>query len=77
MKKVPVSERALFARVTRALAKDEKSLKKSKPNSRLFQDLGQYYVVDVRRNAIAAKGCDLVALARDLGVIAGWERLES
>ena len=41
--KVPVSERALFARVARKLAKDCVTLHRCRENSRWFQDLGRYY----------------------------------
>jgi hypothetical protein len=71
--KLPVTERALFARVNRALAKKEERLCKSHPNSRLRYNIGTFYRVDQRR--VVATHVDLEAIASELGVLAGYEEL--
>ena len=73
---VPVSERALFARVNRKLAKEGQMLRRCKESSRAFSDLGYLYIVDTHSNTIIALNCDLENLAREVGAIAHWERLE-
>lgn len=73
---VPVSERALFARVNRKLAKEGQMLRRCKESSRAFSELGHLYIVDTHTNTIIALNCDLESLAREVGAIAHWERLE-
>ncbi|CRI63748.1 conserved hypothetical protein [Thiocapsa sp. KS1] len=74
-RKKPVSERALFARLSRRLAKDGDILKKCRFDSRWYGDFGNYYIVD-SRNAISATHVDLEGWAREMGVLQPWERLE-
>jgi|GEM_PF-1463305 len=74
--KVPVSERALIARINRRLDKDDQKLCKARPSKVHFYGLGQYYIVDVSQNFIVDKGlfpCDLVAMAREMGVLKPYE----
>jgi hypothetical protein len=71
---VPISERALLARVNRKLAPGMR-VKKTIPNSRAGQDLGTFYQVDLRRNFVIRKDLDLAALGRELGVLADYEAL--
>jgi hypothetical protein len=73
--KVPVSERALFARCDRALKKNGESLKRSRDESASFHELGRFYTVDIQRNVIAAKDVDLEQLARELDVLRPFEAL--
>ena len=72
---ISVSERALFARVSRMLAKDGEKLHRAKYGSRAFLSVGLYYIVD-SNNVITATNCDLEKLAREIKVIAEWEKLE-
>ncbi len=64
-----ISERALFARINRVLAKSNEALRKCRQDSRAYQSIGPYYIVDVNRNSIIASGItDLKDLAKDEGV---------
>ena len=38
-------------------------------------NLGRYFVVDIQRNFVADMKIDLEPYARDLGVLADWEKL--
>lgn len=73
--KAPVAERALLQRINRALVKEGEVVKKTRPGSRLEQDVGEYYGVDTGRNFVSRKHVDLEALGRELGVLADWEAL--
>ena len=73
--KVKVSERALFARVDRALNKDEERLRRCRVGSRSYHELGDYYTINWRGNWIASKDVDLERLARELGVLKDYEEL--
>jgi hypothetical protein len=73
LQKVRVSERALFARVDRELNKKEERLRRCRPSSRDYHELGNYYVINWRFNGITAKDIDLEGLARKLGVLKEWE----
>lgn len=74
--KVPVSERAVFARVKRKLAQDGEILKKCRFDSRWYNDLGDYYTVDAQFNAIRDRQVPLEAWAREMGLLQPWEQLE-
>jgi hypothetical protein len=75
--KVPVTMRALIARINRKLTGDDMQLKKTK-GVRARIDLGDYYVLNTRYNAIMYhyKDCDPEELGRELGVIKPYERLD-
>lgn len=72
---ITVNERALFARVNRALAKNGERLCRARAGTRAHSDVGRYYVIDLQSNSIAAKDCDLEALAKDMKLLADWEML--
>lgn len=74
-KKIPISERALLARMNRKMASDEIQVKKSRIGSSVHQELGDYYSIDLKRNVVDSKHIDLEALARQLGVLAAFEEL--
>ena len=74
--KAIVKERALEARVRRALEKDGIALKKARYGTSAYGNLGSYYMVDYSRNAITDTHVDLVAWAKELGVMQEWEELE-
>jgi len=75
MKKVPVSERALVARIDRAMAKNGETLKRCREDSRWFNELGRYYTVNVSINGITDKHVDLEKLGRKMGVLSEYETL--
>ena len=65
---VPVTLRAVIQRINRKLAGEDKRLKATR-GERARSDLGDYYLLNVNRNFIAAHHVDPEALARELGVI--------
>jgi hypothetical protein len=68
---VELTNSALFQRTKRCLAKDRRALKRARPAARV--DLGSFYVVDLRTNRVAQTHVDLMALARELGLVQPWE----
>ena len=74
---VPISERALFARINRALAKEGETLRRCRPDSRWSNELGYYYALDISRNAITSKHVDLEDWGREMGVLKPYEKLDT
>ena len=72
--RVPVTERALVARINRALRPD-RVLKIAHPGSHLEREFGRYYVVDIHRNTALTYRIDLVSFARELDCIEDFEEL--
>lgn len=75
LKFVSVAERALAARINRALAKDLRMLRKTREDSRWHGDLGDYSVIELSRNQVADTHVDLEAFGRELGVLKDFEVL--
>ena len=73
--RIPVSERALIQRINRKLKTDGEQLKKCR-SDRWRGELGDYFILDVTRNAILHKDVDLEEWGRELGVLGLAERLE-
>ena len=71
---VPVTMRALVQRVNRKL-KDEGEVLKAARSERVASTVGEFFTV--RRNKIATQHVDPEALGRELGVLSGWEHLET
>ena len=76
MRKVAVTERALIQRINRALRKRDEVLKRTR-GTHALRDLGDYYVVDVRRNAVVAADVNPEAYGRELDVLAPYERVKT
>jgi len=76
-RRVPVSERALIARLNRKLAEDDWMVKVARPGSRLENNVGRYYALDYRLNAVMHTHLDLETFAADKGCLAAYERLET
>lgn len=80
MRKVPISERAVIARINRKLKPEGRQLKTKRGNWR--SDIsGPYYLLDIERNIVVAGGSahtriDLEQFARKSGVLQEWEVLE-
>lgn len=64
-----MTEKALAARVSRALAKDCEVLVKSR-SARQKQELGEYYVLALHTGSVVCSHCDLEKLADECGVLA-------
>lgn len=75
IQKVPVSDRALLARINRKLAAGDEVLKRCREDSRSYYQLGDYYLVDLNSNGIVRMNCDLEVEGRKLGVLNKWEVL--
>jgi hypothetical protein len=75
---VPVSKRALIQRINRQLAKEGQAgqMVKATRGDSARKELGDYYAVDLGRNAVVSKQVDLEDLGRKLGVLQPYERLE-
>jgi DNA-binding response OmpR family regulator len=72
--KIKVSERALLARLRRALAKEGEILKTTRPRD--YSTLGDYYIVN-DRNCVTAAGVDLESLAREMKLLKPYEEVEA
>lgn len=73
--KVSVSARAVLARVNRKLAAEGSVLKRCRQSSRNYDDLGDYYMVNLNSDGIFKVQCELEEEARELGVLGEWEVL--
>jgi len=73
---VVLTQRALFQRVARRLARDGDRLLTCREDSRSFRDLGRYYSVDAT-NYLNRINIDLPALATKLEVLQPWERVDA
>jgi len=72
-----VTVRALVARINRKLAKGQEVLRKCRGDSRFIHDLGDYYVVDVKRNVVVDRDVELETYARALLVLRQSEKVAS
>ncbi len=64
----PLTKRALVARVSQKLKSKNLILKKCRPDSDLYSDLGDYYLMNLKTLAIETMNVDLQALANELGI---------
>ena len=72
--RVPVSVRALLQRINRRLVKDDTMVKATR-GDRWRHELGDFYTVNIKRNAIIEKAVDLEALGRKMKALQRYERL--
>jgi len=75
-KKVNVSERAIIARIKRAIAKDDLLLCVCRENSNSFAELGRYYLVDGRSSVLITKHISLAGYAKEVGVLKPYEKIQ-
>lgn len=74
--KVRLGERALLVRVNRALSRHNgQAVKKCRADTSSYRNLGDYYAIDPRLNAVVETHVNLEALARKMGVIKPHEEL--
>jgi hypothetical protein len=71
-RKIGVTMRAVIQRINRKLALDLKVLKTTRGDWH-SNDLGHYYMIDLRGNYMLHKSVDPEELAHKLGVLKGWE----
>jgi hypothetical protein len=74
--KVPVTVRALIARINRKLKASDEVLKATRGEGRARQEFGDFYVLDFNRNAVMQKNVDPEQLGRELGVLKPWEEVQ-
>jgi hypothetical protein len=72
---VPISERALLARINRQLVKEDQKLVKTR-SEKAKVEVGDYYLLNFERNAILRMRVDLEDLGHDLGVLKRYEVLD-
>jgi hypothetical protein len=76
---VPVSERAVLARINRKLAGDNEQIRQPRPGTRAQAELGDFYRLRFGRGGsepstnVIDTHVDLETLARELGVLSPWE----
>jgi len=74
VKSIPVTRRALLQRINRKLKKVSEVLRATRgENARA--DFGDYFILDLDRNAVLHKAVDLEKLGRKKGVLKKFERL--
>jgi hypothetical protein len=71
-RKVPITLRALIARINRKLKPEMEALKATR-GERARADLGDFYIVDVGRNFLVASHVDPETYGRELGVLRDYE----
>jgi hypothetical protein len=80
--KLPISHRALLQRINRALKDEFKQVRRSR---RVGQDagrplyahgLGEYYLLNLRRNVIVAENLNLENYGKELKVLEDYEKLQ-
>jgi hypothetical protein len=74
IQKIPISMRALIARINRKLKPEWKMLCASR-GARAQQELGDYHVVNFHQNVIVDDHVDPEDLGRGLGVMRRYERI--
>ena len=74
MKTIPVTARALTARISRKLVKSSQKLIKIAPA--YFDAYGKYAIVDTRSGSIINKNIDLESIGIELKCLKPYERLD-
>lgn len=74
LRKMPVTTKAVIARINRKLAVDNEQLRATR-GMQMKLDCGDYYIVDFKRNFVVRPNVDPETLARELGVLKDWETL--
>jgi hypothetical protein len=74
-RQIPVTLSALIARINRALAKDDRTLRKNR-HGPYMERFGDYYIVDTQRNFVVFENAGSPEeLGRELGVLKPWEKV--
>lgn len=73
--KSKVTRRAVEARLRRHLANEGLALRKCREGTRSYQDLGEYYAIDVRHNAVRDTHIDLEGVSREAGLLKPFEEM--
>ena len=70
--KVPVTERSVVARVNWRLQAAGEQLKPAR-SEQVRAQVGDWYVLDVKRNGVVREDVNLEAIARECGALKDWE----
>ena len=73
--KIPITRRALIQRINRALQQRDEQLRAAR-GPRQQRELGDYWILDLRKRCVASKNIDPEKLARELGVLQPYESVE-
>jgi hypothetical protein len=74
IQKIPISMRALIARINRKLRPDNEALRAAR-GARAKRDFGCYYVVNLNRNLVVAHHVNPEDLGRKLAAMREWEQV--
>jgi hypothetical protein len=74
-KLLPVTTRSLKQRIGRRLPPHQQ-LRSAARSTRCQKEVGLYYIVDVARGVVIERNVDLEILARQLGCMPTWERVD-
>lgn len=75
--KIPLSERAIVARINRKLTKEGYLRLKKARGERAVASVGEYYLIDANRNIIHAMRVDPESYARQIDVMSNYEAIET
>jgi hypothetical protein len=72
--RLEITQRSLYARIARKLAKDGKQLRTAR-SAAMESNVGRYYIIDTYRNEVVDYRLDLITLGKDLGLLQPWEEV--
>jgi hypothetical protein len=72
---VPVSKRALIARLNRKLRADDEIIKTTRGSTRARQEMGEFFVIDTRTRGMVADNIDLEDYGRSYECLQPYESL--
>jgi hypothetical protein len=73
--KLPVSTRAILARINRALRDQNRELRPTKGH-KAQEEFGAFYIIDTGKNQLVEWNIDLAKYVFELGCLQPYERLE-
>jgi hypothetical protein len=73
--KAPVTARALIHRINRRLEEKQQMVRRG-GEGRTRNALGEYYVIDLKRNVVIRQHVDLQVLCLEVDVLRPWEQLD-
>jgi hypothetical protein len=74
--KIKVAERAIMVRLNRKLHGEDLMVKKTREGTRARFDLGEFYTINWRLNALGDSNIDLEDWARHHGALKDWEEID-
>jgi hypothetical protein len=69
-----ITRQAAIQRINRHLKKEDRVLRKNRRES--DSTLGEYFIVDLRRNVIWDKDADVEEVGREIGALKPYEKIE-